>query len=332
LTNISCLCYFKYVKVESVQNYYIDSMGLKEKTQLTIVFIPHHGGKTISLSVPQWVVMCLLGFGAFLLVGLGLVTTGYINKFVDVSMLQKFQVENRILRSRLDDFSAKSLVLEKQITGFVNFDSKIRMMSGLQGIDPDIRRVGVGGDYQEVIPGEVSHRTAGSIREVGEDLSKLVREAKLQEESFQELSTVLNQRQEKWDHMPSIQPAPGWIISEYGCRRDPMTGEMRMHEGIDIASPNGTIIVASADGCVSYAGPRGNYGLCIEIDHGFGVVTRYAHCSLIKTRQGSTVKRGQVIALVGETGRATGPHLHYEVLINGTTTEPTNYILAARMF
>lgn len=307
-------------------------MGIKEKTQITIVFIPHHGGRMLSVKIHQWLVVCIACLGAFLLLGLGLVTTGYINKFVDVSMLQKLQIENRILRNKVSEFASKTNDLHKQIYQFVNFDSKVRMMAGLESIDPDIRQVGVGGGKKEKLPEEVSVRTATSISEVENDLDRLIREAKLQNESFQELAKALKERQQRWDHMPSIQPTPGWIISEFGYRRDPLTGEMRMHEGIDIAAPHGTIIAAPADGVVKFVGSRGNYGLCLEISHGYGLVTRFAHCSLIRVNQGTTVSRGQVIALVGSSGRATGPHLHYEVLTDNSAADPSNYILAARMF
>jgi hypothetical protein len=308
-------------------------MGLKEKTQITIVFIPHHGGKTVSIRVPQWLLVCLGCFGVFLLLGLGLVTSGYINKFVDVSMLHKLQVENRILKDKLGEFAVKAGDLHKQIALFVNFDSKVRMMSGLKIIDPDIRQVGIGGPRPpETLPHEVSAKTASAISEVGGDLDRLAREAQLQSESFEELSRILQERQDMWNHIPSIQPTPGWVISDFGYRRDPFTGEMKMHEGIDIAAPSGTIIAAPANGVVKSVGSRGNYGLCLEVDHGYGIITRFAHCSLIRVSQGSRVSRGQVIALVGATGRATGPHLHYEVISNDKASNPVNYILSARMF
>jgi murein DD-endopeptidase MepM/ murein hydrolase activator NlpD len=268
----------------------------------------------------------------FLLLGLGFVTTGYVNKFVDVSVMKKLQVENRILRGKLDEFSAKSSDLQGQIDRFVNFDSKLRMLAGLPAIDPDIRRVGIGGNPTVNLPREVSGEAAHSIQLVQEELDRLNREARLQNESFEELARKLAERQEMWDHLPSIQPTPGWIISDFGYRRDPFTGEMRMHEGIDIAGPSGTVIVAPAKGTVKSVGYRGNYGLCLEVDHGYGVVTRYAHCSLIKVSQGAKLSRGQVVALVGATGRATGPHLHYEVINNGRVVNPENYIISARMF
>ncbi len=307
-------------------------MGLKEKTQFTIVFIPHHGGRQLSLRVPRWAIIGLAGFSGFLLLGLGFVTTGYINKFIDASLLKKLQVENRILRDKLGEFSAKSSKLQEQIDNFVSFDSKIRMMAGLPAIDPDIRRVGIGGNPTVRLPREVSEGSAQSIQQVQEELDRLNREARLQNESFEELSRELASRQEMWDHLPSIQPAPGWIISDFGYRRDPFTGEMRMHEGIDIAGPSGTSIVAPSKGTVKSVGYRGNYGLCLEIDHGYGVVTRYAHCSLIKVAQGARVSRGQVVALMGATGRATGPHLHYEVLNKGQVVDPEKYIILSRMF
>jgi murein DD-endopeptidase MepM/ murein hydrolase activator NlpD len=105
-----------------------------------------------------------------------------------------------------------------------------------------------------------------------------------------------------------------------------------MHEGIDIAGPEGTIIAAPASGTVKFVGYRNNFGLCVEVDHGYSIITRYAHCSMSKVSVGQTVRRGQIIALVGQTGRVTGPHLHYEVLVNNQQTDPTKYILAARMF
>lgn len=307
-------------------------MSLKEKTYLTVVLVPHHGGGMISIRIPYWLAYTFLGLAAFFLFGFGLVTTGYINKIVDLSLLKTLQIENRILKAKLADFDGKVRDLQASIDKFVAFDTKLRVMSGLQPIDADIRQVGVGGYERSPLLGNITHSTALAVQSTEQDLDKLLREAKLQSESFEEVAASLAEQKNRWDRTPSIQPSPGWIISPFGYRRDPLVGELRMHEGIDIAGPEGTVIVASADGVVNFVGYRGNFGLCLEIDHGFGIQTRYAHCSMIKVSEGQSVKRGQIVALVGQTGRATGPHLHYEVVANGQPVDPMSYILLPRMF
>jgi murein DD-endopeptidase MepM/ murein hydrolase activator NlpD len=307
-------------------------MSLKEKTYLTVVLIPHHGGQMVSIRIPYWLAATVVGLGVFLLLGLGLATTGYINKIVDISMLKKMEIENRILRSKLSEFDVKARDLQASIDRFVEFDTKLRVMAGLEPIDPDIRKVGVGGYERSPFQNDITRQTAIQLQATEQDMDKLLREAKLQRESFDEVVASLQEQKNRWNHTPSIQPSPGWIISPFGFRRDPLVGELRMHEGIDIAGPEGTIIVASADGVANFVGYRSNFGLCLEIDHGYGVTTRYAHCSMIKVEPGQSVSRGQVVALVGQTGRATGPHLHYEVVVNGKPVDPQDYILLPRMF
>ncbi|HTY08594.1 MAG TPA: M23 family metallopeptidase [Candidatus Edwardsbacteria bacterium] len=307
-------------------------MSLKEKTFFSVVFIPHHGGTPFTFRLARWMVFSLAGLGLFLLLGLGVVTTGYVNKFVDVSFLQKLQIENRILSARLAEYDARTEALKQQMNDLAGFDAKLRMAAGLSPIDPDIRKVGVGGYTPTPFPSDIKARTAAKLETMDQDIGQLVRQTKLQRESFEELTEALRQQQDKLAHLPSIQPTPGWITSPFGMRWDPFTGEVRMHEGLDIAAPEGTLVVAPADGVVKAAGYRGNFGLCLEIDHGYGISTRYGHCLMLKVTPGQQIHRGQVIALVGQTGRATGPHLHYEVHINDQLTDPANYIMLSRMF
>jgi len=128
---------------------------------------------------------------------------------------------------------------------------------------------------------------------------------------------------------PSIRPAGGgWVSSGFGYRVDPFTGRKRLHKGLDFAAMTGTPVYAPADGVVSYAGREGGYGKIVSIDHGYGLVTRYAHNSRLNVKTGERVKRWQKIAEVGSTGRSSGPHLHYEVRVNGVPVDPENYILS----
>jgi murein DD-endopeptidase MepM/ murein hydrolase activator NlpD len=121
---------------------------------------------------------------------------------------------------------------------------------------------------------------------------------------------------------PSIWPVAGWLSSSYGNRRDPFTGHNDFHPGLDISANHGEAVVATADGDVAAATANGNYGNFVEIDHGFGISTRYGHLSGFQVMQGQRVRRGDVIGYVGSTGRSTSPHLHYEIWMNGKLTNP----------
>lgn len=126
---------------------------------------------------------------------------------------------------------------------------------------------------------------------------------------------------------PSIRPTGGWVSSGFGYRRDPFTGRARLHKGMDFGANRGTPVFAPADGVISFAGREGGYGKIVSIDHGYGIVTRYAHNSRLLVKTGQRIKRWDKIAEVGSTGRSSGPHLHYEVRLNGVPVDPEKYIL-----
>ena len=121
---------------------------------------------------------------------------------------------------------------------------------------------------------------------------------------------------------PSTWPIVGWLSSSFGTRKDPFTGQPDFHTGLDISATHGTPIRATADGIVEVAGPQGNYGTAVLLSHGYGIGTRFGHMAQVAVRIGQKVKRGEVIGYVGATGRATSPHLHYEILINGKPINP----------
>ena len=140
--------------------------------------------------------------------------------------------------------------------------------------------------------------------------------------------TVFALKQDKaffWASLPSTWPAHGWVTSEFGVRRG-WGGNSRTHEGIDIAAPIGTPIIAPGDGLVTFTGYDHGYGQTVRVDHGYGITTVYAHCSSYYVTEGQRVKRGMLIAAIGNTGRSTGPHLHFEVRISGSRVNPLNYI------
>ena len=166
------------------------------------------------------------------------------------------------------------------------------------------------------------------IEQIELAIESLEQRVSYQKQSLEQIEGCLMQNQEIWDHTPSIWPTVGWISSGFGMRRHPLTGKMRMHEGIDIAGVEGTPIHATADGKVIVSkSNRGGYGKVVIIDHGYGYQTVYGHNKVNLVRVGDQVKRGQVIAKLGNTGRSTGPHVHYEVRVAGKTVNPLLYIV-----
>ncbi|MBI2336001.1 MAG: peptidoglycan DD-metalloendopeptidase family protein [Deltaproteobacteria bacterium] len=145
------------------------------------------------------------------------------------------------------------------------------------------------------------------------------------EERINEVYTASQEKISFWSTTPSHWPVQGWVTSEFGMRYNPFGG-YRFHEGLDIAAPVGTSILAPSDGIIIMSKYDSGYGNSVIIDHGYGVTTRYAHASALFVTEGDRVMRGQKIAAVGSTGSSTGPHLHYEVKVDGISTNPMNYI------
>ena len=161
-------------------------------------------------------------------------------------------------------------------------------------------------------------------------LEELARQLENREQQLSILETMIMNRNLQAEIMPAGRPVTkGWISSRYGSRNDPFTGKPAFHNGIDIAAPEGTEVIAVAAGVVTWAGRRYGYGNLVEINHGNGYVTRYGHLKTILVTAGETVPKGQLVAKVGTTGRSTGPHVHFEVWVNGKTVDPMKYVRAA---
>lgn len=126
---------------------------------------------------------------------------------------------------------------------------------------------------------------------------------------------------------PTIWPTRGWVTSYFGIRKSEFSGEKKMHEGIDIGAPIGSKIISTADGMITFAGAKPGFGYYVQIDHGYGLETIFAHASSLVVKKGDKIKRGEILARIGSTGLSTGPHVHYEVRVNGTPVDPMHYIL-----
>jgi murein DD-endopeptidase MepM/ murein hydrolase activator NlpD len=170
-------------------------------------------------------------------------------------------------------------------------------------------------------------RTGNFYEKLGGRLDELSEYAFALETRVNEVYELGQEKLSYWSSTPSIWPVHGWVTSDFGGRINPITGMPKFHEGIDIAAPYGSPIYAPSDGMISFSGYKGGYGNALVLDHGYGVSTLYGHTSTILVKEGEKVRRGQLIALVGSTGAATGPHLHYEVHVDGVPTDPMKFIL-----
>ncbi len=151
------------------------------------------------------------------------------------------------------------------------------------------------------------------------------------EQQLNVLENLLMSRNLNDEVFPAGRPIKkGWLSSKYGTRNDPFTGKPDFHKGVDLAGKEGSDIISVAAGVVSWSGKRYGYGNLVEITHGNGYVTRYGHAKELLVKVGETVKKGQTVALMGNTGRSTGPHVHFEVWANGKTVDPLKYIQASR--
>jgi murein DD-endopeptidase MepM/ murein hydrolase activator NlpD len=240
--------------------------------------------------------------------------------------------EKAILAGELAAIRGRVAELEDDLVFLADRDVELRLLAGLEPINPEVLQVGVGGPGQPVLE---EHALFELDEEVGKeafavtyDLTALQRRTRLLRESILEASDSLAAHRALLESTPSILPTAGRLTSGFtSARMHPIHNQTLPHEGLDIAAPRGTPIMAAANGRVSFAGQRAGYGNVVEIDHGFGYTTLYGHASRLLVTRGQEVERGDIIAEVGSTGFATSPHLHYEVRVNGRPVNPTNFII-----
>lgn len=206
------------------------------------------------------------------------------------------------------------------------FDAKLRLMMNMES-DPETTSVGGSRDETLALEYLPLRRHDVMVRKMNTFLKQLSGDIRLEEVRQQELLHTLRASREALASVPSIWPIEGFITSRFGGRADPFTGRNEQHKGIDISARTGTPIYAPGKGAVIFSGVENGYGHTVLVQHGGGITTRYAHMSRRAVTEGQTVQRGDVIGYVGSTGRSSGPHLHYEVRLNGVNVDPLRYIL-----
>ena len=278
----------------------------------TIIFVPHAHAK-----LRKWRVTNLqigLVVGAFLLLTLAasFFIWSHFNTPMNPVEVTRLQKENDELRQVNQTFEASIQKLQDQLTSYEDRTRDLAIVAGVESLGDGVE-AGIGGGA----PDEASLT----------DLPKMQARAALLDGALDQVEDRLEQQMRWISSTPAITPVRGILTSSFGYRADPMTHGRGNHQGIDIAAAYGLPVHASGDGLVLQAGEQGGLGKAVFIAHGYGLTTRYGHMSAINVRPGQRIKRGDVIGKVGNTGRSTGPHLHYEVRMDGEPLNPIGYML-----
>ena len=232
-------------------------------------------------------------------------------------------------RRQISTFAKQFNGLKSKLLALGDFERKIRSIANIEDSENQEGFFGVGGPMPEDLDTRLSLQESHDslLREMHQQTQALSLASVHQERQFQSLVKFLEDQVDLLASTPAIRPAQGLVTCGFGNRKSPFTGLKEFHKGIDIANRKGTSILATADGIVTFSGPKGFLGKTIIVDHGHGMVTRYGHARELLVEKGEKVKRGDIIALVGNTGRTTGSHVHYEVMLNGMPVNPKKYIL-----
>ena len=312
--------------------------------RITIMIIPDGCRATRQLRIPESLVKIIFGLSLVALCAAGFV-------FFDYLELRYFRNNFRIIASENEDLKGEARLLMQNLEEVKGALRRVQDYTGKLGeltalkVQKFTKKTGIGPLTAEEFsvaqqsPAIIANKGSSAYVPVGLNVDKLVfrpifdrlasigHAANNHAMELQHLLSTLSQQKNLLSSIPSVAPVDGWITSGFGTRVSPFTGERTAHAGIDIAAPVGTPIMAPADGVVIFTGAKAGFGNFIMIAHGYGVVTRYGHNHQNLVQPGQKVGRGEQIATVGETGRATGPHLHYEVVINGKLENPQKFIL-----
>jgi len=288
-------------------------IGMSSKHH-TVIFVPHERARFRKWRVSNRQLGVVIGSVALLLVG-GFVSLAlFLSSSTDRGELVRLAAENERLRSLNQTFEQKLGEFRERLSDSEDRTRKLAIVAGLQSLGS--AEGGVGGALRQA-PVEISEAAISEAEARLDLLSGRLEEVSVQLE--RNLSLV--------SATPAIRPIMGLITSPFGHRRDPITGQRAYHSGIDISAPPGKPVKVTATGVVTKTGQFGPLGRAVYVAHGFGITTVYGHLSRINVTAGQRLDRGEIVGLVGNTGRSTGYHLHYEVQVDGRSVDPTGYFL-----
>jgi murein DD-endopeptidase MepM/ murein hydrolase activator NlpD len=305
--------------------------------KVTIVVVPEGPRKIRQIKMPR---VWIPAFGVLFLassVFLAWMVRDYLGIKQSLPHLSSLQEENTLQRQQISSLAGKVDTINQKMAELKEFDRKVRAMvsadpskgSGKDAGDAPQQFVGIGGSDSSLgsgnTPTEKGHKKL--VRLMFRALDNLDTEISVQKGEKAELLRLLDRQKSILACTPSIWPTHGWISSPFGYRISPFTNEKELHRGLDICTRKGATIIAPADGVVESVESDPGYGRMLIIKHGYGLTSMYAHLEKVLVKKGQAVSRHQEIALVGDSGRTTGAHLHYEVHLNGVPVNPVRYIL-----
>jgi murein DD-endopeptidase MepM/ murein hydrolase activator NlpD len=286
----------------------------------TILLIPEGSHKVRRYMIGRkWLYSVAATLSIVLLLG-GFLSLDYFRTNVDRSELKRLRAQNQLQHNELREFANRLEDVRKEMVILAQNDAKMRALAQISQPSgtPENIQVGIGGPLESA--------PASDMTNLQQQIDQIRASIDLRRESQEEVRGFLTEQSSLLSSKPNGLPARGWLTSNFGMRNSPFSGKRTMHEGIDIAARIGTPVYATAAGIVSRAQIENGYGKLIVIDHGYGYKTYYGHNSKLIVKVGQRVKRGDLIAASGNTGTSTGPHVHYEVRLNGVPLNPRKFI------
>ena len=291
----------------------------KQDHVYTVLIVPGKASRSYRFSLSLFACQTLLGCSLVVLFGLLGFFMHYASMFRQVAELASLRSVTQEQGIKIREVLGTLSKIGTRVNRLGEMDKQIRDMANIASAP--IPLLGVGGPE-----GMAETGNAKILPTIQNSLDMMKIATTNQEKSLEEIVGFVKRGLSVWSATPSIFPVKGFVSSMYGNRISPFTGELAMHYGVDLSAEVGTPIVASANGTVSKAGYDNGLGKFVEINHGYGILTRYGHQSQLVARVGQIVKRGTTIGFVGNTGHSVGPHLHYEVSVNGKLVDPMPYL------
>ncbi|ACL02656.1 Peptidase M23 [Desulfatibacillum aliphaticivorans] len=313
-----------------------------KSSKYTVCLLPQDGSAPKQFTLSKWMVWVfvvlitgVIGAGVYL---------GVDNYKLRLSQDNSLELKNTItaqdreierLRVQFAQSAERINKFNETLLSLHEFEKKIRLLANLEDAEDSSSFLAIGGSFPDELDPSLLEDAEPSnvIREMNAQVKDLNSISAATENSLGALIGYLEDKKDVLACTPSIMPLKvkkdqhWYFSSRFGYRTSPFTGLKEFHKGLDLCASTGTPIMSTANGKVTFCGKKSGFGNVIVIDHGHGISTRYAHLSKFKIKKGDKVQRGEIVGEVGNTGRSTGPHLHYEVHLNGVPMNPQRYIL-----
>jgi murein DD-endopeptidase MepM/ murein hydrolase activator NlpD len=306
------------------------------RNKITFILLSGNGSRIRQFSSSKWALALGLATVILTVTGVGLLVQDYLRlkQTAALTLELKGAIANRDAeivhhQKQIECFANEINGLKSKLLALNDFEQKIRVIANLEKPAGESNIFGVGGSIPEDLNPSAQLKADQNqlLRDMHEQVAEIETASMIQTDGFTSLLDKLEEQKNLLASTPSIRPCDGWVSSRFGYRVSPFTGRREFHGAFDIANREGTPIVAPANGVVTYAAKKRLLGNYIVIDHGYGLVSSYGHLSKMNVKRGEKVKRGDLIAQMGNTGRSTGPHVHYVVKLNGVPVNPERYII-----